>query len=71
MREIAKAAESLQARSNEYLAKLADPATYADRWAQMTAQQRQGLLEYWQKEALNYQEQVDVLLGLLHHLEGQ
>ncbi len=69
--EITKAAESLQTRANEHLAKLADPTKYANGWTQMTERQQQGLLTYWQKEALNYQEQADVLLGILNSLGRQ
>lgn len=72
VREITKAAESLQQRANQHIAKLADPAKYAgDQWNGLTEAQRQGLLRYWEKEAQTYQEQADILFELLRRVGGQ
>ena len=69
--EIQKSIESLEARSIEHLTKLANPAKQAERWAQMDPREQQGLLQLWEKEATRYQEQADVLRGLLNELKGQ
>lgn len=63
--EIQKAIASLEREAATHAEKRANPARFAERWAQMSAQERTGLIKYWQKEASGYQEQAEVLRGLL------
>jgi len=63
--EVAKAVRSLEARAAEHAAKAANPGAHVADWASRTAQQRQGLINYWLREAKNYAEQAEVLKGLL------
>jgi len=63
--EIQKGLTSLERQAALHGERLASPAQFAERWGQMSAQEQAGLLRYWQKEAARYQEQADVLRGLL------
>ena len=63
--QIAKAVASHQARVAEHAAKLKDPAKFAERWAQMSARERAGLLRRWEKDMNKHRELADVLRGLL------
>lgn len=63
--EIQKGITSLERQAALHREKIASPAQFAERWGQMSAQQQAGLLRYWQKEAARYQEQAEVLRGLL------
>ena len=63
--EVQKAITSLERQAALHGEKVANPAQFAERWGQMSAQEQTGLLRYWQKEAARYQEQAEVLRGLL------
>jgi hypothetical protein len=68
--EVQRGINSLNKGVSLHLEKIANPATYADRWNSMTDQEREGLLRYWQKEVIRYSEQADVLRGLLEEKTG-
>ena len=63
--EIQKGITSLERQAALHGEKIASPAQFAERWGQMGAQEQAGLLKYWGKEAARYQEQAEVLRGLL------
>jgi hypothetical protein len=63
--EVQKGITSLERQAALHREKVANPAQFAERWGQMSAQEQAGLSRYWQKEASRYQEQAEVLRGLL------
>jgi hypothetical protein len=63
--EIQKGIASLERQAVLHGEKVANPAQFAERWGQMGANEQAGLMRYWQKEAVRYQEQAEVLRGLL------
>jgi RHS repeat-associated protein len=67
-KEIAKGIRSFDKQVEEHLQKLADPSAFAGNWEHMTDRDRERLLGFWRKEVENYQEQADVLRGLLQSM---
>jgi RHS repeat-associated protein len=63
--EIEKAIASYERQVSLHQQKIANPAQYAERWRQMTAQQQAGLLNKWRADAARNQDLADVLRGLL------
>ena len=64
--QIEKGINSFNENIIEHQNKIANPEKYAQDWQSMTKQQREGLLKYWQKEINNYQQQRDVLQGIIN-----
>ncbi|MHB1002532.1 MAG: RHS repeat-associated core domain-containing protein, partial [Thermoleophilia bacterium] len=63
--EIEKAMTSYEHQVLLHSQKIANPASYAQQWGQMAANERAGLILKWQKDLANNQELADVMRGLL------
>jgi len=49
----------------EHLAKIKDPGAVVPNWSQLDPRAQQGMLTFWEKEAVNYAQQAEVLRGML------
>jgi RHS repeat-associated protein len=56
---------SLEGRVAEHLGKIRDPSSVIPHWAQLDPRAQQGYLKFWEKEAVNYSQQAEVLRGML------
>jgi RHS repeat-associated protein len=63
--ELQKAIKSLEANAAKHAEMAANPSAHAADWASRSPQARQGLINYWLKEAQRYFEQAEVLRGIL------
>ncbi len=63
--QIEKGIRSLDGRVQQHLAKLANPAQYAESWGSMDERARNGLLGHWAEDIVRLQEEAAVLRGLV------
>ncbi|MGE3172606.1 MAG: hypothetical protein AB7O97_08255 [Planctomycetota bacterium] len=66
--EINKGIWNLEKNAALHRVKALNPSKFADDWLERSAVEREGLMKYWRKEAANYQQQADVLRGLLERM---
>ena len=63
--EIQTGIGSLEGRVAEHLGKIRDPGSFVPNWTQLDPRAQQGILKFWEKEAVNYAQQAEVLRGML------
>jgi len=68
--EVQRGIHSLQKASQAHAEKIANPAKYIEGWSAKRPEEQQRIVDFWQKEMLNYQQQAEVLTGLLQETLG-
>jgi len=68
--EVQRGILSLERVAQSHAEKIANPTKYIEGWDAKTLEEQQRILEFWQKEMQNYQEQAEVLTGLLQESSG-
>jgi hypothetical protein len=63
--QIQSGIRSLEGRVSEHLDKIANPTKYVENWSKLDPRAQEGMLKFWEKEAVNYAQQAEVLRGVV------